>query len=162
MKYIKTFESKQLNHQLLNALKTKASLDRIRKLIANGADVNCKSVSERTPLILAINKIWFNCAKLLIENGADVNYKGRNNETALMNIPYFGEYSINKYLENIKKIINLLIESGTDLNVINNKNEDVFDLFDKTPFDFRTYIINNYPEKYDNYLVKKSGNKYNL
>ena len=47
---------------------------KMRRCLAAGANVNCKSSGERTPLMrAALNNGGVSCVEMLIEAGADVN-----------------------------------------------------------------------------------------
>ena len=53
-------------------------------LIANGADINAKNLTLRTPLLVAAILGHKEIAELLIANGADVNAKDENGWTPLV------------------------------------------------------------------------------
>lgn len=68
---------------LIDAVKND-NIDLVRKLIAQGVDVNIKQSDGRTPLMFAAGIGNIDCAKELIAKGADVNVKYSNGMTSLM------------------------------------------------------------------------------
>jgi hypothetical protein len=83
------------------------NIDKVKNLIAEGADVNEKTQEGFTPLHNAAFYGLLEITKLLIENGADVNAKTLSSLTPLYNAADHG------YLE----IAKLLIENGADVNI---------------------------------------------
>ena len=82
---------------------------KVKKLIAEGADVNAKDNFGQTVLMWAACRGHIEIAKLLIESGADVNAKDSTGDTALIFAASEG------HLETVK----ILIESGADVNAKN-------------------------------------------
>ena len=161
MKYIKTFEKlrlvtqKDLNENLLNYSKSKKSLQLIRDLIERGANVNCRDGRKRTPLIIASSVGFYSGIRLLIENGANVNAVDDDGNTALIFIG--SKYNIGPAM---KSTIDLFIQNGVDLNHTNERGIDAFHSL--TNSNLEKYIQEKYPDLYDEYLMKKDANKYNL
>ena len=90
---------------LLNKVANKGDVDLTKLLIEKGADEN--NLPKDMALIFACEKGDFNKAKSLIEEGANVNFKTLyENQTPLI----FAIYSSSK-------IVKLLIENGTDVNI---------------------------------------------
>lgn len=58
-------------------------INKVKELVAKGADVNIKDSFESTPLHFALRKQNYDIAKLLIEKGADVNVKDKEGKTPL-------------------------------------------------------------------------------
>jgi len=58
-------------------------LSAAESLLQNGVNVNVKTVSQITPLILAASKGYTDIVKLLLDYGADPEIKGRGNMTAI-------------------------------------------------------------------------------
>lgn len=56
----------------------------VRKLLADGVDVNARRLGDDTALIAAIVNGHSHIARMLIDHGADVNLKGRDGRTALI------------------------------------------------------------------------------
>jgi ankyrin repeat protein len=102
----------------------------------------------------AASKGFYSGVKLLIDKGADVNITSiRTNRTALTLAMSQNEYNFSVY-KNYKKIIDLLMNSGADLNIgVDNLNDYKHS---------EEYIRDKYPEQYKEYLLKKQTEKYNL
>ena len=159
MKYIfelNTYQQQILNNELLEYSSNKSALQKIRELISKGADVNIKK-NGKTPLINATIKMFYNGVKLLIEKGADVNITNDNNESPLLILFMFPNYTFKTHI-NIRKIIDLLINNGADMSIKNLKGKDIFDF---KP-DMETDISFYFPEQYEEYLMKKNIYKFNL
>jgi ankyrin repeat protein len=157
MKYIickENFIQKKLNDELLKYSLNTASLEKIRDLIRKGADINCKNTRGNTPLINSITKSFTSCTKLLINHGADTNITNNLGETALHILAKSFNYKFKKY----SIIADLLINSNIDLNKKNNENKDALDINEI----LKKHIKNNHPDKYENYLIKKDADKYNI
>ena len=96
-----------------------SSLDTVKLLLENGADVNLKNDNKATPLLMAarISNIdsSYDTVKLLLEYGADVNLKNIDGWTALM---MSARYSNTDSTFNTVK---LLLEYGADINLKNNE-----------------------------------------
>lgn len=163
MKHIITYTQKELDDELLKFSEKEASLQKVRELIKDGANVNCHdSMRNNTPLIIASQRLNYSIIKLLIENGADVNLSNKNNNNCLYYIINQNTYNYNKYKNRINSIIDLIITSGINLNNENKSNLDIFnDIQKSNPFMIQ-YIIDNYPDKYKEYTMKKTANKFNI
>lgn len=159
MKHLSSFEKLKLNSDLLKYSRSKASLQKIKHLIEEGADVNSKDVSGDTPLYYAVINIFHNCVKLLIENGADVNNQNNEGFSPLLASLSVMSYNFRRNKETYCKIIDILIENGADMNLKNKSGHDVFDVRNE---DIKKYIIDKFPIQYENYLIKKNVSKYNL
>ena len=87
------------------------NINKIKRLIEMGADVNVKNKNRHSPLYFAVS--WSNKAlvEILISAGADVNTVDRRGELPL----YFAVYSDNV------PIAKLLISAGADVNAKNYK-----------------------------------------
>ena len=92
-------------------------------LIANGADVNAKSLHSQTPLHNAAVYGQKDFVELLIANGADVNATKGAGGTALHSAANFGH----------KEVVELLITTGADVNA---KEEDGRTPLDSSERDF--------------------------
>ena len=155
----KIFENKKqqiLDSELYDYVKKKASLQKVRELIKDGANVNYIASDGWTPLMRASHYMFFNCVKLLIENGANVNLLSNDGFSALMIISS-DKYNFEKR-KSVKDIVDILIENDVDLNIKNTKGQDIFDINDK----LHKYICNKFPVEYKKYLTKKEEEKYNI
>jgi ankyrin repeat protein len=71
-----------LNSSLIQAVKD-GDIDRVRLLIAQGADINTRDNRGGTPLHWAVYYNRKEIAKLLLMQGADINIKDKNGLTAI-------------------------------------------------------------------------------
>ena len=81
-------------------------------LITNGADVNLRDINGQTAIMRAVQTDDYNLVDILIKSGADVNAKTLESDI------YVLDYAVAMYEEyhTDKKIINLLIDSGSKSN----------------------------------------------
>jgi len=103
---------------LLLAARPGKSLETVRLLLENGADVNGRSHDGDTPLIVASS---METVELLISKGADVNSKNREGLTALMRAAQFQE----------TEKARVLLEHGADVGAKNNEGATAFSLADR-------------------------------
>jgi hypothetical protein len=90
-----------------------------------------------------------NIIKSLIKYGIDVNLRNT-----------LGSSPLNMAIDTLNEdIALLLIDAGADWNIVDNEG---LDFFDRLTTKSRNIIIEKYPEKYKQYLIKKEANKYNL
>jgi len=154
MKYIKTFENTiflNINDKLIDAIYFDNKVIKVKKLIESGADINYIDTSNdnMTPLMVSIVRNRIEITKYLIENGADINSQDVDGKTPLM---YAG--SMNSF-----EMVQLLIEAGVDWNIKDDNGDDFFELLDD---EMIKDVIENYPDEYKDYLMKKEAEKYNL
>lgn len=168
MKHLDTFKQKILDKELVNYSSKSSSLQKMRELIEEGANVNYCDINGDTPLMKSSLSLFYSGIKLLIESGADVNIQNRNGETAFLIIVDLPSYIVVKNLNNIKKIIDLFINNNANLNIKNKKGYDIFDYLKNYKFMpndknvLNDYIKNNFPKKYEEYSIIKNSEKYNL
>jgi len=100
----------RLNSELLKAARSR-DVEKVKKLIDKGADIEARNEDGWTPLIIASNYGYSEIVRVLIENGADANMKDeRSKETALM----FAVF------HNLIDIVEMLIVDGkADVNIGN-------------------------------------------
>lgn len=101
--------ARSLNARFMDAAEL-GDIITVKKLVAQGADINYKPSDKRTALHWASNKGKFVVVKYLIENGADVDAMAFDGSTPLM----FAA-SGNKLA-----IVKLLVEYGADVNLQRN------------------------------------------
>lgn len=101
-------------------------------------------------LFIAITKEDIKRVKYLLRLGTDINIQDMEGRTPLFYAAH----------HDFMNIVDVLIKSGADWNIKNNKGYDfTYLLTDKQ----KELIIKKYPEEYDEYLLKKEAtSKYNL
>lgn len=154
---------KKLNQNLLDSSGKKSALNEMRNLIERGANVNCGDRINETPLMKACEAVFYSGVKLLIEKGADINILNFKDENALIYLASNGNYSLRDN-RNSKKILDILINHNIDLNNTSNRLDTTtpnITALDYSSF-IKDYIEENYPEKYNEYLMKIKTKKYNL
>jgi hypothetical protein len=77
------------------------NLERVKDLIAYGADVNATSNNGSTSLMYAARNNHLNIVQFLIENGADENIKNEKKSTALSISESFKSTEVTEYLRSL-------------------------------------------------------------
>jgi ankyrin repeat protein len=95
-----------LNQKLMEAAES-GDADEVRRLIAEGADVNFTTEHGFRPLLMAVYYAHLDAARVLLAHGADVNYAGFSEGTALIFAAGSG----------LAEIVSLLLEQGADVNL---------------------------------------------
>jgi len=109
-----------------------------------------KTYEEVNSNLLIVTKLGFlSLVKELIEAGANIDFQDDDGETALMIASNFVHI----------EIVRELIKAGADWNIKDNDNRDFLDHLLTV---IKKQIIEEFPEKYQNYLIKKDAEKYNL
>ncbi len=94
--------AQNLNEEILSATR-KSDIEKVKALLAKGADVNAKSPYGATPLFFACDRANAEMVKLLLEKGAEVNIKDT----------FYGATPLGWALgKNNPDIIRMLIEKG--------------------------------------------------
>jgi hypothetical protein len=109
------FKSK--NKELLKASE-KGDVEKVKKLLKEGADENAENFGGFTSLHIAASAGHIEVVKLLIEKGANVNAK---NDGGYGPLHYAARYG---HIE----VVRLLLEHGADPNIKNNVGETAIDL----------------------------------
>ena len=86
-------------------------LDRIQKLVVQGADVNEKAVRDETPLIIAALAGKGEIVNYLLQRGADIDARSASGLTALHAAAYAGQ----------TEIVSLLVAKGALVNDASNR-----------------------------------------
>jgi len=157
MKYIKKFEGvNDINYSLLNAIEWDSRVDRVKKLIEEGADIEFRDPDNdnASMLMTAIIREREQIAMYLVEQGADLNHQDDDGVNALMcagiyNSPF--------------STFQLLIDAGAEWNLEDDEGREFIDFVIESKEEM---IKEDYPEKYAEYykrhLFKKDVKKYNL
>ena len=116
----------------------------IELLLKYGADVNMCGINDWPPLFFSVNLLNYNFVKLLIINGANVNYLDNIKNSVL---------HLSCYNKNGQRnaIVELLIESGTDVNIKNNYDDTALMMIIKYP-------LNNTDFEIIKLLIRKGSN----
>lgn len=101
-------EGKKSKKENLQTAIADGDIDKVKKFIEEGADVNAKDEIGRVPLNFVKNKA---VAELLIAKGADVNARTKDGSTLLHTMAWNGN----------KEMVELLLENGADVNANHNK-----------------------------------------
>jgi len=107
-------------YQYLNYTNENATPEDLEEAILNGVDVNGTSSQEDFQSALALAN--YEEAKILIKYGADVNYKDPLGENALFYELLMGDMW---HPESVKEKIKLLMDSGIDINALNDEDENI-------------------------------------
>ena len=95
------------NDSLLWDSVTRGDMDRVKKSIEIGADVNGRDENGQTALMLAIRRHRIKMATYFVENGADLDIRDVNGRTALMIAAE----------EDLFDMMELLIDKGADMQI---------------------------------------------
>jgi len=98
--------------------------ERVKSLLADGADVNGKTATGRTAMMAASFNGNVRVVRILLAYGADVNLADNLGSTALMDAVVFGS----------EKLVKLLITAGAEINAVDKQNVSVIDKAKKTDF----------------------------
>jgi len=126
------------------------NLKMVKELIKAGANLDILDNIGNTALILASYRNNIEIAKELIKAGANVNSQDKYGSTALIYASYKNNIEITKEL----------IKAGADWNLKNYDNDYYF--LNYLVEEDKDKIIEEFPEEYENYLIKKDAEKYNL
>lgn len=153
MKYIKHFESskRKLKYELMNAIAFDER-DFYTKMtnVYNCCNFNFVDDDNYTPLTAAVYYNRLNILKELLKNGAKIDYPDGNGKTPLM---------IAAETNNSYTMIQTLIDAGANWKLKDIDKHDFIDFLDDI---FLLFLIEDYPDKYHDYLVWKDSLKYNL
>jgi len=157
MKYIKKYEGvNDINYSLLHAIEFDNRVDKVQKLIEEGADIEFRDPDRynTSMLMTAIVRDREEIAEYLVKQGADLNYQDDDGGTALM---YAGIYN------SPFSTFQLLIEAGANWDLTDDEGREFMDCVIE---DKEQMLKEDYPEKYaeyyKRYLFKKDVKKYNL
>jgi hypothetical protein len=137
----------------------KGNYNAVHRLIKLGASVNCENNTGDTPLHCAVRSGSYNTVLILINNGASgvLSSQNTHGETPL----HTAVVSRKKNL----KIIELLVENGSDIHNINKYKKTILASLDDEPLtvtkeSIRTYIQRIYYYKYDDEEYNKILNNF--
>ncbi len=147
--------NKSKNKLLFQAVKN-GDLDKIKRLLSEGANVNAKDYYGKTPLHYAVDKGYLNIAKYLISKGANVNAKDDYGWTPL----YYAFFDAN--LDMVK----YLISKGANVNAKDDYGKTPLHYSDCRYLDVIKYLIKkgadvNARDKYGHTPLNYVRGKYN-
>ena len=99
--------SPQTDELLIHSASSTLDIDKIRKLIKNGADVNAFTAGGMTPLLFTSVKGDIEVVKLLLAANADVNAAGKYGITPLLIASEKGH----------TEVVKLLLAANADVNI---------------------------------------------
>lgn len=164
MKYIKKFEIHSFDDDLKIEIVNTASNDddeKLKEYLYKYKDYNFDFVYNDgyTPFLYGV---LFDCkktVKLLIKNGSNVDKQAdTHKDNGLIICVLRKQY----------EMLDILIDAGADWNIEDSEGNDFLDYFEqplKRKYNIvgnKDKIIKKYPEKYQEYLIKKEAKKYNL
>src|SRR5262245_41363710 len=88
----------------------------LRSLIAGGADLNAKTPEGFTPVVIALDNLHFDAAKVLVEGGATTDGGGLFAVVEARNrVNYVGEFQVPTGAEVSLDLLRLMLSRGADL-----------------------------------------------
>lgn len=111
---------------------TKNSLEIVKLIVENGADVNsvCTFGYRKSPLYVATERKRLDIVKFLVEHGVDVNYEQNSdpNYTIIRGDTEPSNTALDKALvDNSSDIVKYLINNGADIFIKNSKGVSAYD-----------------------------------
>ncbi|RDD34728.1 Ankyrin repeat domain protein [Wolbachia endosymbiont of Cylisticus convexus] len=153
-------ESKRLekNTKELSLVLKNGNLQKAKRLIKQGVNVNYEIERDKTFLHFATQCDYKNIVRLLLDNGADVNAKNKEGVTCLHLAAYFGLTEIVKLLLEYRAEVNArVLECTPLLNALNRGHSEIVDLLLADPD-----INVGYVKPYAACLCKKKEDKRKL
>ena len=173
MKYVKTFEKYIFDVDAIGEISGRnVSKKELLNYIESGGDIEIPDRNGDTPLIRSARNYKYSILEILIAAGADINHQNNKGENALI--------CATRHLTSSDNSINIiykLIDSDADWNLIRYKDSDIDnrrmnkstsrfyrdnDFFEMLSPKYQEIIKEKYPEKYQDYLLKKKTRKYNI
>jgi ankyrin repeat protein len=88
----------------------------LRALIKAGADINAKTPEGFSPIVIALDNLHFDAAKVLVEAGASADGGGLFAVVEARNrVNYVGEYQVPTGAESSLELLELMLSHGADL-----------------------------------------------
>ena len=129
-----------------------AEIDAAKMLIASGANLEFNDRHDNTILSISSTDNDIELIKILIDAGANVNTQNIIFDTPLIKVQE--QHKGNRF-----EIITLLLNAGADMFIKNNSNKTFFDFF--TVWDFK-WFEEDFPEKYEEYLINQKTDDYDI
>ncbi len=108
----RTQTTAELNAEFFLAIKQKASISVIRKIIRKGASIHAKNKDGFTPLLWAATFGSTKACKFLIAKGSDIDVKNKWGSSALLQAIAFGNITIGRLLIKKRADVNTTDNSG--------------------------------------------------
>ena len=109
-------ESNRFGDTVLSLMCEYGSVDSVRLLLENGADVSVRNGPGHSPLMLACAKGYLEKVKLLLDNNAEINETIQDDEKDCELTPLFLACSVTLNLKRFD-LIRCLIDHGADVNL---------------------------------------------
>ncbi|MBZ0155525.1 MAG: ankyrin repeat domain-containing protein [Alphaproteobacteria bacterium] len=101
----------QVNNKLLNAVQ-EGDIEKIRKALLQGADINCQADNGWTALLWAVHLGRHYVVEFLVEQGAEINLQNKVDNTALIWAAFWRRYETVRYLLDKRADISLKNKRG--------------------------------------------------
>jgi len=158
MKYLKQFEKNKYSriYTMLDLLTAVSEEDiyLIKDIINSGFDINTKDSHDRNILNIIAREYTshynYDIIKIVIDAGVDVDNVDSSGDTPLTFVAYEPTDI---------KFVKMLIEADADWYIDDYDEHDFFEYLD---YRYKNEIAREYPEKHQEYLMKKDAEKYNL
>jgi len=150
MKTFENFNKDNFNKEIFDLIKYNKT-DWLETYIKGGEDINIQDINGRSMLMVSIDYTKHRLSKLLIEYGIDMNIQDNYGYTA-------GMYAASS--NRLNDMIMCLETPDIDVDLINQNGQTMFDLIYYKQD--RDYILEHYPEKFQNEIKKIKTNEFNL
>ena len=160
MRYIKLFEQNTPKIGIFNAIRY-LKISEIKIYLDAGGEVNIQNSAGRTPLMNVVHVAKGSQSKiikvirLLVKYGADLDIQDVEGNTALIFSAMKMKYDV----------MHELIDLGAEWYIKDNIKYDFIDYledFDDASIRIFNELIEKYPDKYKDYLLKKQVDQFNL
>lgn len=126
-------ERQKLSSELLAYAIEDQDMEKVKKYLKMGADVNTQDKDGWSPLMAFVYRMDYENVKLLIDKGANLNLVNMYGNTAMMHVASRCRQSAICDLDAVdnEKMIKLLVENGADYSIKNNEGNTLRDILIK-------------------------------
>lgn len=147
---------KQLSkYAIIDSLMCKGTLENLRKTLKHNLDPNIKNHYGDSALIKLVDYNFGDFElflDLLLKKGADINITNKMGFTPLMQSIFTERYNM----------MHIIISRDADWNIKNSNGQDFIDLLLVYNNIIHDGVILKYPDKYEQYIIKKEINKFKI